>query len=53
MQGMGKGFLASHGLLGKDLGDLIQQACTRRNLNVQLNAIVNDSSATSTVDSLF
>lgn len=46
MQGMGKGFLASHGLLGKDLGDLIQQACARRDLNVQLNAIVNDSSAT-------
>jgi hexokinase len=46
MQGMGKGFLASHGLLGKDLGDVIQQACARRNLKVQLNAIVNDSSAT-------
>jgi hexokinase len=43
---MGKGFLASHGLLGEDLGDLIQQACSRRHLNVQLNAIVNDSSAT-------
>jgi hexokinase len=43
---MGKGFLASDGLLGKDLGDLIQQACGRKNLNVQLNAIVNDSSAT-------
>jgi hexokinase len=46
MQGMGKGFLASDGLLGKDLGNLIQQACARRHLNVQLNAIVNDSSAT-------
>jgi len=44
--GMGKGFLAAHGLLGQDLGDLIQDACTRRGLNVELNAIVNDSTAT-------
>lgn len=43
---MGKGFLAAQGLLGQDLGDLIQDACSRRGLNVQLNAIVNDSSAT-------
>lgn len=43
---MGKGFLAAHGLLGKDLGDLIQDSCSRKQLNVQLNAIVNDSSAT-------
>jgi hexokinase len=43
---MGKNFLAAHGLLGEDLGDLIQDACSRRGLNVQLNAIVNDSSAT-------
>jgi hexokinase len=42
---MGKGFLAAHGLLGQDLGDLIQGACSRRGLNVKLNAIVNDSSA--------
>ncbi|TVY48637.1 Hexokinase [Lachnellula occidentalis] len=44
--GMGKGFLAAHGLLGKDLGDIIQDSCSRKGLNVQLNAIVNDSSAT-------
>lgn len=43
---MGKGFLAAHGLLGQDLGDLIQDACSRKGLNVQLHAIVNDSSAT-------
>jgi hexokinase len=43
---MGKGFLAAHGLLGQDLGDLMQDACSRRGLNIQLNAIVNDSSAT-------
>lgn len=43
---MGKGFLAAHGLLGRDLGDLIQTSCSRRGLNVQLTAIVNDSSAT-------
>ncbi|CZR61181.1 probable hexokinase-1 [Phialocephala subalpina] len=46
LQAMGKGFLAAHGLLGQDLGDLIQESCSRRGLNVQLNAIVNDSSAT-------
>jgi hexokinase len=46
LQGMGKGFLAAHGLLGQDLGDLIQCACSRKDLNVQLDAIVNDSSAT-------
>jgi hexokinase len=43
---MGKGFLAAHGLLGQDLGDLIQESCLKRGLNVQLDAIVNDSSAT-------
>ncbi len=43
---MGKGFLAAHGILGQDLGDLIQDACSRRGLNVHLDAIVNDSSAT-------
>ena len=43
---MGKGFLAAHGLIGKDLGDLIQDSCSRKGLNVQLNAIVNDSTAT-------
>jgi hexokinase len=43
---MGKGFLAAHGLLGQDLGDLIQDACSRQGLNVHMNAIVNDSSAT-------
>jgi hexokinase len=43
---MGKGFLAADSLLGEDLGDLIQQACTRWHLNVRLDAIVNDSSAT-------
>jgi hexokinase len=46
LQEMGKGFLAAHGLIGQDLGDLIQNSCSRNGLNVQLNAIVNDSSAT-------
>lgn len=44
--GMGKGFMAAQGLLGQDLGGLIQDACSKRGLNVELNAIVNDSSAT-------
>lgn len=38
--------MAADGLLGQDLGDLIQHACHSRGLNVQLNAIVNDSAAT-------
>jgi hexokinase len=46
LQGMGKNFLAAHGLLGQDLGDLIQASCSKRGLNVRLNAIVNDSTAT-------
>ncbi|KAM3086876.1 N-acetylglucosamine kinase 1 [Clarireedia jacksonii] len=46
LMGMGKGFLAAHGLVGKDLGDIIQECCSRKGLNIQLNAIVNDSSAT-------
>jgi len=44
--GMGKGFLAAEGLLGRDLGDIIELACKKRGLYVQLSAIVNDSSAT-------
>lgn len=43
---MGKFFMAADGLLGEDLGDLVQDACSRRGLNVQLDAIVNDSAAT-------
>ncbi|KAA8577341.1 hypothetical protein EYC84_007304 [Monilinia fructicola] len=43
---MGKGFCAADGLVGKDLGDLIENSCLNKGLNVQLNAIVNDSSAT-------
>ncbi|KAB8075329.1 hypothetical protein BDV29DRAFT_109790 [Aspergillus leporis] len=43
---MGKGFLCSNGTLGQELGDLIVQSCRKRNLNLQMDAIVNDSSAT-------
>ena len=42
---MGKGFMANKGLLGQDLGEIITKACQNRNLNVELRAIVNDSSA--------
>ncbi|KAL8995611.1 MAG: hypothetical protein Q9169_004685 [Polycauliona sp. 2 TL-2023] len=42
--GMGKGFHCSL-YKGYDLGDLITGACHRLNLNVRLDAIVNDSSA--------
>ncbi|KAL0265219.1 N-acetylglucosamine kinase 1 [Diplodia seriata] len=43
---MGKGFRATNGVHRRDLGDLIMQACQRRGLNVRMDAIVNDSSAT-------
>lgn len=43
---MGKGFRATNGVQRKDLGDLIMQACSRQGLNVRMDAIVNDSSAT-------
>ena len=43
---MGKGFLCSDGTVGQELGDLIVQSCRKRGLNVQVDAIVNDSSAT-------
>ncbi|KAK6613847.1 hexokinase-1 [Botrytis cinerea] len=39
-------FCAADGLIGEDLGDLIEDSCLKRGLNVQLDAIVNDSSAT-------
>lgn len=44
--GMGKGFLATEGLMGQNLGDIIQMACKNRGLDVILGAIVNDGSAT-------
>lgn len=43
---MGKGFLCSMGTVGQELGALIVQSCQKRNLNVRVDAIVNDSSAT-------
>ncbi|KAL3477865.1 hypothetical protein BJX99DRAFT_119650 [Aspergillus californicus] len=43
---MGKGFLCSMGTVGQELGALIVQSCRKRSLNVQVDAIVNDSSAT-------
>ncbi|EFR05169.1 hexokinase-1 [Nannizzia gypsea CBS 118893] len=43
---MGKGFLCSNGTVGEDLSELIMAACRKRHLNVRIEAIVNDSSAT-------
>ncbi|KAB5566651.1 hypothetical protein GE09DRAFT_1171693 [Coniochaeta sp. 2T2.1] len=45
LRNMGKGFLAANGLLGQDLGDVIQLACKGKGLDVELAAIVNDSTA--------
>lgn len=42
---MGKGFSAADGLIKQDLGKLIQDCCRDRGLNVHLDAIINDSSA--------
>lgn len=43
---MGKGFNAINGVEGQDLCDLIMTPCRKRGLNVELQTIVNDSSAT-------
>ncbi|KAF2191095.1 actin-like ATPase domain-containing protein [Zopfia rhizophila CBS 207.26] len=43
---MGKGFRATEGTLGQDLSELIMTPCRKRNLNVHMESIVNDSSAT-------
>lgn len=43
---MGKGFYATQGVEGSDIYTLVSEACAARSLNVQLTAIVNDSSAT-------
>lgn len=43
---MGKGFKAHEGVLGDDLGHLIEVACQERGLDVRVNSILNDSSAT-------
>lgn len=42
---MGKGFLANKGLMGQDLGEIITEACKLTGLNVEVEAIINDSSA--------
>jgi len=44
--GMGKGFLATEGLLGQDLGEIIKVACQKQGLKVRLASIINDSTAT-------
>ncbi|EED21675.1 hexokinase, putative [Talaromyces stipitatus ATCC 10500] len=46
IQGMGKGFRCSDSVLGQELGGLIVSSCQKRSLNVRMDAIVNDSSAT-------
>lgn len=43
---MGKGFCATDGVLGEDLGELLMTSCRERGLNVTLGAIVNDGAAT-------
>ncbi|RCI15959.1 hypothetical protein L249_2736 [Ophiocordyceps polyrhachis-furcata BCC 54312] len=45
LQRMGKGFMADSGLLGEDLGNVVKRACHRYGLDVELRAILNDSSA--------
>ncbi|KAI9823055.1 MAG: hypothetical protein M1832_002709 [Thelocarpon impressellum] len=43
--GMGKGFHGCRAMLGQDLRELTMRACRRRGLDVEMDAIVNDSSA--------
>ncbi|KAH7319811.1 hypothetical protein B0I35DRAFT_352711 [Stachybotrys elegans] len=45
LQDMGKGFLANKGLKGQDLKDIVGLACKNQGLSVELQAILNDSSA--------
>lgn len=45
IQGMGKGFCCAQSVVGQDLGNLIVTSCRQRNLNLRVDAIVNDSSA--------
>ena len=45
LQGMGKGFLANEGLLDRDLGEVVQMGCKKAGLNVELQVILNDSTA--------
>lgn len=42
---MGKGFHCSNGTVGQELGQLLIESCRKRSLNVEMAAIVNDSSA--------
>ncbi|KAH9907338.1 hypothetical protein F4778DRAFT_777768 [Xylariomycetidae sp. FL2044] len=44
--GMGKGFLATSGLQGQDLGEIIRFACQKQGLDVKLESIINDGTAT-------
>ena len=46
VQGMGKGFACHETTIGMDLGELIEAACARKRLNVRVDAIINDASAT-------
>ncbi|KZL78199.1 hexokinase-1 [Colletotrichum tofieldiae] len=46
IHGMGKGFLAAEGLMGQDLGDVIESACSARGMDAQLHVILNDGGAT-------
>ncbi|KAF4125598.1 hexokinase [Geosmithia morbida] len=43
--GMGKSFKASRGLVGQDLGKIIESSCKTMRLEVTIEAIINDSSA--------
>jgi hexokinase len=42
---MGKSFKAADSLVGEDLGEVIETACKKINLHVELAAIINDSTA--------
>jgi len=45
LQSMGKSFKAADALVGEDLGEVIETACRKIGLNVELATIINDSTA--------
>ncbi|KAK1634417.1 hexokinase [Colletotrichum phormii] len=47
IHGMGKGFLAAEGLMGQDLGEVIETACAAKGMTgARLRVILNDGGAT-------
>jgi hexokinase len=46
IQPVGKGFSAFDALVGQDLAEVIMESCAQKQLNIRMDAVVNDASAT-------